>query len=159
MFLLKMDLNGNINEFTSPHINGSTYQCAIDNEGGVYVGGEARGNFISFSGDTIYYPNDTINGSIIFKYCSGQTGISNPDNSYKLMIFPNPSTENLTIEIPNEISPHHIEITDAVGRKIFQSKNNLKSEIINLKSFSSGIYFLKVEFENGDVAVQKFVKE
>ena len=57
-----------------------------------------------------------------------------------ITIYPNPATDKLTIEIPSEISPHQIEITDALGRKIYTEKTNLKSVIINLKSLPSGIF-------------------
>ncbi|HAP00431.1 MAG TPA: hypothetical protein DCQ93_00770, partial [Bacteroidetes bacterium] len=41
----------------------------------------------------------------------------------------------------NQSAVFSISIYDLLGREMFHSTNNLHSEIINLKSFPSGIYF------------------
>ena len=74
-------------------------------------------------------------------------------------IFPNPVNDELTVQVllPNE--PDLIfSITDITGRKVYQSKNNFKSQILNLKSFSTGTYFCELKNEKFILAVQKIVK-
>ena len=160
MFLLNMDLDGNIHGAIGAAIFGSCYQSAFDSEGSIYVGGSAIGTSLSFQGNNISYPNDSSKGDFILKYCPLEIGIPEVNkNEFEINIYPNPTTDKLTIEIPSGISPHQIEITDALGRKIYTEKTNLKSVIINLKSFPSGIYFIKVQLADGSATVRKFVKE
>ena len=104
-------------------------------------------------------------GKLVGSPCDTVTSIQNENLKTKssVRIFPNPTTEQFTIGVlrqaqhdNNEIE---IEITDIFGREIFHSTNNLKSQIINLKSFSSGIYFVKIYMNDGSAEVRKFVKE
>ena len=79
-------------------------------------------------------------------------------NEIIIEIYPNPTNDELTIEVLNGIAPKEIEITNEVGQvlmKLKQTKPNLK---LNIKSFSSGIYFVKVLMKDGSVTVRKFVK-
>ncbi len=79
-------------------------------------------------------------------------------NSEQLTVFPNPATKQLTICSSKQIM-NTIIITDVLGREIYSQQTSLKSEIINLKSFSQGVYFVKVQMQNGIVEIEKFVKE
>ena len=79
-------------------------------------------------------------------------------DSMQLAVYPNPAESQLTVS-STQSAITEIKITDVLGRETYQSKNNLKSEIINLKSFSPGIYFIRVQLQDGSAAVRKFVKE
>ncbi len=85
------------------------------------------------------------------------TGIQELPNQNELLIYPNPVTDNVIIKLQNGIPMNQIEITDVVGRKVFAETLNQKSAIINLQTFSSGVYFIKVQLQNGEMQVKKFV--
>ncbi|TSA51154.1 MAG: T9SS C-terminal target domain-containing protein, partial [Sphingobacteriales bacterium] len=71
-------------------------------------------------------------------------------------IYPNPVSEQLTVNC-NQFAGSTINLMDVFGRIIISQKINLKSEIINLKSIPSGIYF--IELNDGRASeVKKFVK-
>ncbi len=76
-------------------------------------------------------------------------------------IYPNPATNQLTVESvgSKQFAEGRIEITNSLGVTVYAESVNLKSKIINLKSFPSGIYFIKLYFGDGTMEVRKFVKE
>ncbi|MFH0867317.1 MAG: T9SS type A sorting domain-containing protein [Bacteroidota bacterium] len=95
--------------------------------------------------------------------CDITVDIPNPDiyNNQNLAdienvrVFPNPATDNITVE---SVQPAVIEIYDMQGRllKTFAlSDNNIN---IDISSFPSGVFFVKVITKKG-ITVKKFVKE
>mgnify|MGYP005662022261 FL=1 len=58
-------------------------------------------------------------------------------------LYPNPTSD--FINIVGEIQNFNIEIFDMVGKRIYQSKNE---DIINIKNLDSGIYLLKIIYNN-----------
>ena len=80
-----------------------------------------------------------------------------------IWVYPNPTTGELRME-NGELRITNVEIFDVYGRK--QQSNpelnsgvNLKSEIvINISNLNSGIYFVKITTEQGEV-VKKVVKQ
>ncbi|GDX51200.1 hypothetical protein LBMAG27_02470 [Bacteroidota bacterium] len=79
-------------------------------------------------------------------------------NSEQLIVYPNPATDQLTI-FSNKQSINTLVITDVLGRVIYSDMVNTKSANLNVSSFSAGVYFVKVQLQNGDVEVKRFVKE
>lgn len=79
--------------------------------------------------------------------------IEEPKNSY-LKTFPNPVGDILEIEVENT-SISDIKLYGLEGKIIpFNFSNNK----LNLTSLSAGIYFIKVETNDGNVLIKKFVK-
>jgi hypothetical protein len=70
-------------------------------------------------------------------------------------IFPNPATDNLTIETTDKAT---IEILNIEGQIINSIKSVGKETTIELSSLASGIYLIKTITDKG-VAVKKFIKE
>jgi len=85
-------------------------------------------------------------------------GIADPkQETSAIMIYPNPITGELTID-NGESRTTNVEIYDAMGKKLFENKENLMLlHSHNLTLLSSGIYFAKIETEYGTI-VQKIVK-
>ena len=78
------------------------------------------------------------------------------DNS-PFTLYPNPADENITVQFSSPCTNCTLQITNTLGEIIYESQINLHSEIINLKSFSSGIYFLRIQTKDR-WSVSKFVK-
>jgi hypothetical protein len=74
-------------------------------------------------------------------------------------ITPNPANEMLAINYNlKEKEGIEITITDARGRIVLRESPNVQYSVFNIKSLTSGIYF--VEINNGyEKAVKKFLKE
>ena len=86
----------------------------------------------------------------------------------KLKIYPNPATDELTIEMHKPYfdklsrplpDNNKIEITNSLGEKVFQLKQTKSTFQINTKSLVSGVYFIKIIMDDGSYQVSKFVKE
>ncbi|MBL7909865.1 MAG: T9SS type A sorting domain-containing protein [Bacteroidia bacterium] len=88
---------------------------------------------------------------------SACTGIeeNNLENSFNL--YPNPTTNNITINVLVPIDK--LEILNVVGELLI-SKNSLdeKYVIIDLSGLPNGVYFIRSETEHG-IVVKKVVKE
>lgn len=108
--------------------------------------------------------NGYLNGYCIDGVCTGDvsnliSGISdsNPFEIKFISVYPNPATDYLTITSAS-IGIATITVTDISGRQLITTQTNLKSQIINLKSFSPGIYLL--HYSDGiNQQVKKFVVE
>jgi hypothetical protein len=64
----------------------------------------------------------------------------------KIIAYPNPVKSNLKIVANNEMKT--ITIHSILGKQIFSIALNDKEKIINFDTFSKGIYFITVQFEN-----------
>ena len=102
-------------------------------------------------GDRIYLSN-----IFIAKY-GYTTGLENIERNC-FSIYPNPTTNTLTIQLNSPITNGSIILTNIVGQVVYTAAINLKSKIINLKSLPSGLYFVQVVTDKGSV-VKKVIKQ
>ncbi len=79
-------------------------------------------------------------------------------DSWQLSVYPNPFSNEFTVD-SKQLAGSTITISDILGRTIYSEQTNQKSVSINLKSISSGIYFIKVQLQNGELHVKKIVKQ
>ena len=90
--------------------------------------------------------------------CDGEDlvlGIDDPLMS-QVQIFPNPTTGKVSIHLPQNLANTDLEIKDYSGKSIL--KQQLENETdLDLKDFSSGIYFLLIQSEES-VWMEKLVK-
>ena len=75
----------------------------------------------------------------------------------KVHIYPNPTSESITVELTQPCETCRIEISNTLGQKIMVDAINQNSEILNLKSFPKGIYFISVISNNETLSVQKLI--
>lgn len=116
----------------------------------------------SIGGDKTQMPID--NGLYDFwvlKYCDYPNSINDKiqNESINVSIYPNPANEELIVEILDGVEIHQIEITNELGETVIQLKQTKPNQKINIKSLAAGVYFVKVQMQNGDIQVKKFVKE
>lgn len=142
-------------------LDGLYYKCLRDGTS------ENRINVIQGIGDLkgfFLYPLRPSNGSQIDLLCfhkGNQLIYLNPDyedctagitsnieelSKDKIKIFPNPTSNNLTIEIDKPYSQIKIEIRDVQGRILYQ-KETLENPI-RLDNWSAGIYMVKLQVDN-----------
>jgi PKD repeat protein len=85
----------------------------------------------------------------------GTAGIGSIELSDQEMIYPNPATNNLTIETPQKSL---VKIFNIQGRLLITVKANDKKTDIDVSELPNGIYILELKTENGSDVI-KFVKE
>jgi hypothetical protein len=74
-------------------------------------------------------------------------------NNLKATIYPNPTSDNFTIEMENEVKS--VEIYSIQGQKVMSAT----SKNVNVSNLSKGMYLVRIEDENNAVATQKVVIE
>lgn len=77
-------------------------------------------------------------------------------NKVPFKIYPNPSSGNITLDLPVGLIVNRFEIFNSRGMLV--SSGLLENEKINLSSLSSGLYFLQLLDDKKVVTVEKFIK-
>lgn len=104
-----------------------------------------------------YLPADTNatqqNGEVAFSYTIGNcaTGINNININEELIIYPNPANNTMAIRIPNDFKNYEINLLNTLGETLLQTKSN----VIDVSSLPSGIYFVNVQSDK--ISVNKKV--
>ena len=74
-------------------------------------------------------------------------------NETLLSLYPNPVQNKLDIEVGGKLKL--VEVYNILGKKVLSS-NQLT---VNVSALNSGVYFLKVQIQNGAIATKKFIKK
>ena len=105
---------------------------------------------------TLYYRLEIVDNDGSKTYSEvKQVAISN--EKLAISIFPNPVLLDSRITI-NCKGAKEIVITDYTGRVVYTDKTNRISYTVNLKSFATGTYFVRM-IVNGEIQVARFVVE
>jgi len=75
-----------------------------------------------------------------------------------MKISPNPFSDILTIEIPEDVNDSVIYVLNSAGQQILELPLTGKQTSINFSQFPSGVYFIKL-IDNKGVEVQRIVKK
>ena len=80
-------------------------------------------------------------------------------SSSDILLFPNPASQLLTLEIPSNYRIGSIEILDMQGRTIHvQAYNSSNGKYqIPVSEISNGIYFISINTDQGNIT-KRFVK-
>lgn len=121
----------------------------VDAAGNVIISNSFSGNgFATFGEDSngeLYVAG--INSGTIFKIID--TTLSNADFDYSNISVIKNSTRGL-FTIINATNINSFQIFDVTGKQMFSSfGNNNDEQILDLRSFSNGIYFIKMELNTG----------
>lgn len=113
------------------------------------ISGLSPGNYTV----TITDANGCITTSTFTVYNS--TGITQQTLNNELKMFPNPSTDKVTIELSN-YNINNVRILNNVGKVVYESTPEAKSIVINTSVLIPGFYFVQIESE-GVKTVQKLL--
>ncbi len=90
------------------------------------------------------------------------SSIQQIDGIYALSIFPNPSNNELNIQINSDKnSTANLSITDLTGKIVYSeniSITDLYTQKIDISSFGKGMYFLNLKNDSG-LMIVKFIKQ
>jgi hypothetical protein len=67
----------------------------------------------------------------------------NDFNKNNIHIYPNPTSNHVTVEVTADLLGQHFNLTDQFGRVILSGRYKSLKEEINLEQIASGMYFLK----------------
>lgn len=130
-------------------------------------GGDATGSggTVAYSiGQAVYTTNTGSNGSVaqgvqhayeIFTVGTNETALN-----ISLTIFPNPTTENLTLQISNYDNEKLLfQLFDIHGKQLNSGQVTAQQTLINMNGFPSATYFINVvNQENKQVQSFKIIK-
>lgn len=95
------------------------------------------------------------NWSTISDIDTTYTGINQID-VHKFLLFPNPTTNSLTIELPSFQINEKIQIYDANGRLVKFEDMSSTHQVINIDNLAHGFYFVHLKLQNSSM---KFIKQ
>ncbi|TDD98471.1 S8 family serine peptidase [Flavobacterium cellulosilyticum] len=76
----------------------------------------------------------------------------------ELAIYPNPTNDFVSFNLPKNIDTKNIYIYSLTGQKVIEENTTTQLPIISLKTLNSGIYFYKIE-SNGYLKTGKIIKQ
>ena len=86
--------------------------------------------------------------------------IVNSFTSSKFSFYPNPASEQLTIELPVHSNIVLVEIYDLLGKLLYQTEVTGHTKLeVGLSTYQGGLYFIKVSDRVGNTFINKFIKE
>lgn len=166
------------------HYNDTIQPCiTVINDAGViqdnFFQGEGATKYTPFDDDDFIYPAVTIveqleNGDLLvgggFSEFMGQThhsvvkltqgfvGVEETKQKIDIKTYPNPASDNLHISLPTgrAISGN---IYNAVGMQVLDFPFVNSQTQVDIRKLEVGIYFVKVQLENGQIAFGKFIKQ
>jgi hypothetical protein len=120
-----------------------------------------KGFVTTITGDSLTSFNEGISANALAIEYLTPAGI-NPGNirDEVIAISPNPVNGWLKVTFNGREETRGMTISDITGRTVYSSdlKGNEKSMRVNTSSFPSGVYFLSVNTNNGNI-VKKFIKQ
>jgi hypothetical protein len=87
---------------------------------------------------------------------NGVNGINTLANN-TVLVYPNPTSKDVTLEITAELLGKDYYLTDNTGRIILSGQFRALKETINLEQISTGVYFIKID-DNANL-MYKIVKD
>ena len=91
------------------------------------------------------YENESQNYVVVDVTAIDENGVKG------MMIYPNPTKDNLTISAENMT---RITITNTLGQVILDQQVSSDNEMINMSQYEAGVYTVSITTENG-VAVER----
>ena len=138
----------NNNDTITANQTGATYQW-IDCGSGSYVGATGQ-TYVSGTNGS-FAVEVTYNGCIDTSACVNVIGVGiDEHSSITANIYPNPFTDQFTIELGSIANNTQLKIVSVEGKVVY-SENNLHSSklIVNASNWSKGIYFVRITNNDG----------
>ena len=89
------------------------------------------------------------------------TGLTPPNNSNTIKVFPNPANSHITIDFGNfaSMNGYILKITNSIGQIVFTTPINQQSSYVNLSTWGgNGIYFVQIiDTQNNTIENRKIV--
>lgn len=111
--------------------------------------------------DSLYMAVQSFNEYVLFKYRAipqDLTGISTNNLTNEILIYPNPTEENVTIKrISN--SEYSVKLL-AIDGKVLSQKKQINTDLftLDLSEYTQGIYFIEIN-DRGTITREKIIKK
>lgn len=99
--------------------------------------------------------NDWNSSKAVVKAYTLPTGIDVVNNNNHISIFPNPASDNFNVQFIGQ--KFKVEVYDLKGNELSEAKEVFNSTVIQSKSFSKGVYIVKVTSQNEIINHRKII--
>lgn len=157
LFVVKYDSGGNV--ICADVLESGGERCAVASSifGSAYITGNHNKDPLIVGADTL--ANIGFENVFLAKYyCNSGNGINEMDKKESFSIYPNPFTSQATIVFFKEQKNVTIKILNILGKEIRVFKHSGIQLIVESEDIKKGIYFVKVENDNG-ISVKKVIVE
>ncbi len=86
-------------------------------------------------------------------------GIMNKEQNRKMKLYPNPTKGLLYFEMDNDIIITHATVINVRGQVVKQFELNTNKSELDVSTFSTGIYFLRLTDNNGGTYIKSYLME
>lgn len=101
-----------------------------------------------------YHQKDSSNLYKIFlRYRTGTTEITRPMTKERIMVYPNPAEDIVSVSLPLPDNEFVIEIYSSLGQKLFSTS---ETTMIDISNFTSGIYLFTLK-QNNNIRTTKII--
>ncbi len=74
--------------------------------------------------------------------------------NYELRIFPNPSSNDVTLKVNEELVGEKFKLVDVTGKVLMEEQIQSQYSILNSKYFSKGVYFISVGVQTTKLIIE-----
>ena len=135
--------------------NSTTNPKSIDVFPGIDSGIDLESDLIEYNG-ILYFSGRTNSVNIgLFSLNNNDLGLNEYTKILESTVYPNPTTEIVTIESPKE-SINKINVINSIGQEILTLSPNTNKEVISLKT--KGFYFIQIKTDKGAKTVKLIVQ-
>ena len=101
------------------------------------------------SNDKTYSFNAAENRTLVAQFKDIDTSVTENDDN-RAVLFPNPSTNFVTIELPNNLAIENssVEIFNNKGKEIARITINESRTLLDFSSYQAGIYYYRIKTNN-----------
>lgn len=108
------------------------------------------------SATRIYLDDIAISGHPTFLDPENYVGV-NEIKKASLKVYPNPATERLIIQLPDDRNGGNLVISNLVGQKVKEIALKANSNTVSVTDLPKGLYILSVNFEDKEQITQKIM--
>ncbi len=145
------------NNMITANATGATYQWVDCNNAYAPMSGYTSQSF-SATYDGNYAVIVTIGSCSDTSVCVPILTVGIPSSQEEqISIYPNPVSEELTIEISGNKETKEFEIINSIGQIVFVG-NMVEKTTVKMDSYATGIYFVKLQ-SGGNITYKKIIKE
>lgn len=111
------------------------------------------------SGNGNLYAYTTCTTNITLNCANSNVSINEKESNPDFNIYPNPTSQHITVNINNFSNQTNTEITDLTGKIIQSELIQSSNQVIDVSSLSKGVYLIKLIDSKGYNVVQKLIIE
>ena len=127
------------------------------------LSGILEDSVITFPTNALYFEFKTNEKNIYdgwtFYYDTDVTGVNSFEKENRVNIYPNPSNDDIFIEVSDNLFNGKMQLYDIYGKLLKEQIFTENILQVDIKNLASGLYFVKIIDDKNGVVLKKIVKE